>query len=137
MDNIKEKATRERRYEKLMKPALEIIEKNGLEPVFGTIMSLIMDENLKNGYTNHVSFKIGELADELNTDIPTVCHQLDELGQFQWVSAGDTDVWLSWGEFELSGNIATVVLDYKFLEIFMRVIALDTLNKELKEKTNV
>ena len=132
MNKIKEEQLRERRYEKLIKPALNIIEKNELEPVFGMIMTLLMDENLKKGYTNSVTFKVSELADELNTDVPAVCNQLDELKKYMWVSADDTDVCLCWGEFELNGNIATVVLDSKFLELFMRVIALDTLRKELK-----
>ena len=58
MNNIKEEETRERKYEQLMKSALNLIQKVGLEPVHGQAISFILEENLNKGYRKHATVDI-------------------------------------------------------------------------------
>lgn len=126
MDKIKEEELRERNYELLMKSALKLIGKVGLEPVHGQAMSFILEENLKHGYRKHATVNIKQFTDALKMDKQAVLDDLKSLSKLNFALCEDDSVTFSWGKHEYNGDAVTITIDGKFFELFMRALARHT-----------
>lgn len=126
MKKIIEDETLEKKYEKLLRSSLRIIATSELEPVHSQIMSALLNMNLRRGYCKHITGDMHGLAKSLQMDKNKVLQDLHELCSMMWTWE-DGSASLEWADYELEGNIITIVFDEKYVELFMRMIAKQTL----------
>lgn len=126
MNNIKEEETRERKYEQLMKSALNLIQKVGLEPVHGQAISFILEENLNKGYRKHATVDIKRFAEAVKMSKDKVLLDLKSLSKLEFALCEDDSITFRWGKHKVNGDKVTVAIDGKFFELFMRALARHT-----------